>query len=263
MKRYVFLILGLLAIPVAAGDTAPESPSGTAPPAVIRPAPPPAAIQPAPPPAQSGTIQPAPPPATMEPAPPAASEPAVTHPAPIAPIPAPAAIKPPPTAAEPANPMTKLDKPIFTMVVLRTIKAPSVRGDVVAYNDTSVSIKTAIGVVTHKWIELTTPSACTLRARLIDKTKAEDWLTMATFAWGMNALDQARSAAMQALALDKTLKPRTDALLKSEPGLLLKPPPIPAESLPIADRTANATPLPPDAKPGELFPEVKSGKPRK
>lgn len=168
-----------------------------------------------------------------------------------------------PHFAPATQPAAAVAKPIFAAVVMRTTNAELIRGDVVAFDENTVTInvKTLPAPVTHKWTELTTSSACTLRARLIDKTNAQDWLTLATFEWGMGDVDKARSALAQAVHLDATLKPKADALLKTPPGQLIKPPPPPPTQTAEATTPADSG-TPPKGNEGELFPGVKGHKAR-
>jgi hypothetical protein len=168
----------------------------------------------------------------------------------------PAATQPDAATTEPA---TDIPNPIFATVFLRSASGEMIKGDVVSFDANTVTIKTFKGPLSHKWTELTTSSACTLRARLVDKTKADEWFTFATFAWGMGGLDQARAAVGQTLALDKTYKPKTDALLKSPPGELIKPAPKPTST---ADGTGDAPTTPVTGHEGELFPQVSGTKPK-
>ena len=51
-------------------------------------------------------------------------------------------------------------------------------------------------------------SACTLKARLLDKKNAQDWLNLATFAWGVGAKEQAQMRLSRCWPLIERLSPR-------------------------------------------------------
>ena len=147
-----------------------------------------------------------------------------------------------------------LPKTLYTEVLLRE-KNESLKGDLLSFDDIQLTIHRAKDDRQTKWTDLTPASAFTLRARLIDKTNPRHWLALGEFGWGMGACEQARPALTKAAAMDSSLKPETDSILKTKPGTLIEPPPA---------KVTSTDSSPPD-KPqknakdptGELFPNVK------
>src|SRR6478609_5588456 len=95
-----------------------------------------------------------------------------------------------------ADPVT-LDKPLYTEVFIRSATAQNnekVTGNLLKYDDQNLTIKTSKGERDLKWTDLTGTSAYALKRRLIDKSKAHDWLELGRFAWSMNAKEQAKTA---------------------------------------------------------------------
>lgn len=132
----------------------------------------------------------------------------------------------PPTTSAPAlmgllamgNPA--LPKKIYTEVLIRD-RAESVKGDLSGYDETVLTIRTAKGLQTLQWKDLTGASAFTLRARLIDKTQPRHWLALGAFGWGMGTREQARTAFDHAVGLDNSLRGEVESILRSEPGAYL------------------------------------------
>ncbi|MBV8780196.1 MAG: hypothetical protein JO353_02255 [Phycisphaerae bacterium] len=111
-------------------------------------------------------------------------------------------------------------KSLYTEVRLRTANAhdQKIVGNLVDYDDDSFAL--AIGNTKRqlKWSEITAASAFTLRSRLIDKTKADDWLALARFGWSMGATDQAKVAIGKALEINPKLRAQAEAITASPSG---------------------------------------------
>jgi hypothetical protein len=127
-----------------------------------------------------------------------------------------------------------LDKPIYTEVFVQTDAArnPKIAGNLLSYDDESLTIKTPREEKTLRWAELTPNSAFLLRQRLIDKTKAGDWLTLGRFGWSIGAKDQAKTALKTAVQLDADLKPQADEIQSRPAGEARAP------TKPVADPAA-------------------------
>lgn len=149
-------------------------------------------------------------------------------------------------------------KDVYTELYLRDGKSQPVRGTVLHWSEGDVTIKTAKGETTLPWTDATATSACLLRSRLIDKTSAKAWLELGTFAWGVNARDEARVALDRAAGLDPTMRPRADAILRTPAGALLKPAAPAAGDEPAAVITTGLNPAPPATQAGELFSNVQA-----
>src|SRR5688500_10642693 len=102
----------------------------------------------------------------------------------------------PPAAAQtfadedlPANfgPTTelKLDPPLTAIVYLRHENPGEVSGKLVRYSRHTLVILAAGKEKPLHWADLTPASAYTLRARLISKDKADDWLSLGAFAYSI------------------------------------------------------------------------------
>jgi hypothetical protein len=111
-------------------------------------------------------------------------------------------------------------KPLFTEVHLKQGNAhdSKIVGNLVSYDDDTLTINVGTTPRDLKWIDLTPASAFTLRSRLIDKSKAMDWLTLAKFAWSIDATDQTHTAVDKALSIDPKLKAQADEITAAAPG---------------------------------------------
>ena len=118
---------------------------------------------------------------------------------------------------DPAGQST-LPKPIPAYVAVRTEHGfEQVEGNLVAWDNDSVTIETRTGVRNLHWNNLSAASAYALRARLIDHTTASGWLELGTFGWQIGASD-ARAALAHAVKMDPALKDQVAAILKTPSG---------------------------------------------
>jgi hypothetical protein len=116
-----------------------------------------------------------------------------------------------------------LVKPIYAEVYLRAAQTQKISGMLLRYDEDSFVIKSSGGERSINWLDLTGSSLFTLRARLIDKKKAENWLNLGEEVWSLGATEQAQRAFDFALKLDPSVKARV-ADIKSKPaGNAIKP----------------------------------------
>lgn len=142
--------------------------------------------------------------------------------------------RPTPVSAAPASG----DKPAD--VYLRSGKMEEVVGTVVRFDDETVVLKTARGERSLRWLDMTGPSAFSLRARLADPANAVQQLSLGEMGWAMGMKDQAKTALARAVKIDSSLKPKADAVLGTELGAAVKQAkPDPATA------AASTTPKPP------------------
>ncbi len=120
------------------------------------------------------------------------------------------------TQAEP----TVLEKPLYAEVYLPSAGArlTKVSGNVTRYDDKQFTLQIVKEERTLTWNQITPNSAFTLRQRLIDKTKATDWLELGRFGWEIGASDQARVAFRQAVKIDASLQKSVDQILSKPPS---------------------------------------------
>lgn len=154
-----------------------------------------------------------------------------------------------------------LPKTVYTEVYLRE-NGQVVKGHLLEFTADELVVHNGKDLQRLQWKNLTGSSAFTLRSRLIDKTNPQEWLALGKFGWDMNAKEQATGALNRAVALDASLRPAVQDVLKSEAGVLIKPPaPTPvtpvADVNPIKDTTKKNTKPGKEGKPGELFPELR------
>jgi hypothetical protein len=123
------------------------------------------------------------------------------------------------------TPSTQPDRALYVEVYLRNPAGPNQRigGTLVTYDDQGPTIHTFKETRTFLWTELTPSSAFVCRSRVIDKTKAADWLDLGRFGWSIGAKDQALGALDRAVELDPTLRDAAKKIRDSTPGSALKP----------------------------------------
>src|SRR3954462_4911756 len=81
---------------------------------------------------------------------------------------------------------TRLDPPIYCEVYLpRTGGSDKVSGDLIRWDQQTLVIRNVKGERELRWTQITPASAFTLRARLIDKNKAQEWLELGKFGWSV------------------------------------------------------------------------------
>jgi hypothetical protein len=119
----------------------------------------------------------------------------------------------PPAGAELKE--TTLPKPLLAQVTLNE-KSEKVNGTLIRYDDKTLVIRTGKGERNLKWSDLTGGSQYALRAQLIDKKSATDWLEMAELAMRSDLRDQARTAVANAVRLDASAKLKGDAILRGQ-----------------------------------------------
>ncbi len=112
-----------------------------------------------------------------------------------------------------------LEKPVYAEVFLKGTSArpTKVSGNLTAYDEANFTLKVGKEDRTLAWMDITPTSAFTLRQRLIDKSKAGDWLELGRFGLDVGAKDQAQAALRQAVRLDASLKAKVDELLAGSP----------------------------------------------
>ena len=131
-------------------------------------------------------------------------------------------------------PPAALPKPIPAYVGVRTESGfEQVEGNLIAWDNDSVTIQTRTGPRHLQWNNLSAASAYALRARLIDHTTAGGWLELGTFGWQIGAKD-ARDALARAVKMDPTLKDQVAAVLKTPSGS--------AASVPVAAAAGGGPP---------------------
>ena len=134
--------------------------------------------------------------------------------------------------------MTELDKPMYVEVFVRgttpAAQNEKVSGDLLRYDDAALVVKSKGAERELKWAELSPSSAYVVKMRLIDKTKASDWLELGRFAWSMNIKDQARSALASAVKIDPSLKDEAASILASTAGAGLPKQDKPPTTIPAA-----------------------------
>src|SRR5690242_13871681 len=84
-----------------------------------------------------------------------------------------------------------LDKPLPAQITL-TEGNERLAGSLLKYDDDELTLRTGKGERTVKWSQLTGPSVYSLRAQLIDKKSAGEWLDLAELAMQHNLKDQAK-----------------------------------------------------------------------
>jgi hypothetical protein len=123
-----------------------------------------------------------------------------------------------------ADPVT-LEKPLYSEVFVRSTTNANnekVAGNLLRYDEQTLTIKTSKGERDLRWTDLTGTSAYALKSRLIDKNNSHDWLELGRFAWSMNAKEQARTALAAAQKLDASLKSEASSIVATEPGSAIK-----------------------------------------
>lgn len=102
-------------------------------------------------------------------------------------------------------------KPLYVEVFVPREQAPEkVAGDLLQWDEQSITLATLRGARTLAWTELTPTSAFVLRSRLINRSVAGDWLLLAEFGFRIGATEQAHVALATATRLDPTLKERAE-----------------------------------------------------
>lgn len=133
------------------------------------------------------------------------------------------------SSASKAGPSTQpvvLAKPLYVEVYVRsTTDRPNedVAGMLIQYDDKGPTINATHSSRTLRWAELTPSSAFVCRSRVIDKTKAADWLELGRFGWSIGARDQAIGALDQAVGMDQSLRETADAIRHSPIGSAMRP----------------------------------------
>jgi hypothetical protein len=110
-----------------------------------------------------------------------------------------------------------LVKPLYAEVYLRAAQTQKIAGSVLRYDDDAFVIKVSGSEREISWHDLTGTSAYALRARLIDKTKPDDWLHLGELVWSLGAPEPAQRAFDAAIKLDSSYKEKI-AQIKSTPA---------------------------------------------
>jgi hypothetical protein len=117
-----------------------------------------------------------------------------------------------------------LVKPVYAEVYLRTAQTQKISGSVLRYDDDGFVIKSSGSEREIKWLDLTGTSAYALRARLIDRSKPQDWLTVGEMAWSLGATEPAQRAFDAAIKLDASYKSKVDQIKSNPAGSAVKAP---------------------------------------
>lgn len=130
---------------------------------------------------------------------------------------APATLSPGPAVvwAEPTELRTPIDVDVYLPGDKRNEK---VSGKLLRWDEAGFTLRVGNDERTYTWTQITSGSAFVVRMRLIDRAKADDWLALGEFGWGLGAKDQARTALSTAARMDPSLKPKVDAILATAPG---------------------------------------------
>jgi hypothetical protein len=125
-----------------------------------------------------------------------------------------------------------------------------VAGKLTAFDEIGLTLSTRDGERQLSWTDLTPNSAFGVRARLIDRNDAADWLELGRFGWSINARDQARGALSNAMRIDRSVKPQVDEILASPAGSRVAPaaPPASQDEM-LTPEDAPATPGAPRSRP--------------
>jgi hypothetical protein len=115
-------------------------------------------------------------------------------------------------------------KPVYAEVYLRAAQGQKISGTILRYDDDTFVIKAPGGEREINWLDLTGTSAYALRARLIDKTKPDDWLKVGEMAWTLGASEPAQRAFDAAIKLDSSYKSQIDTIKSTPAGSAVKVP---------------------------------------
>lgn len=113
-----------------------------------------------------------------------------------------------------AEPVT-LDNPLYAEVFIPSAdkRLTKLSGQLIWYDQEQFGLKIGPEDRTLQWSEITPTSAFALRQRLIDKSRADQWLALGEWGWNLGAREQAKIALRQAIKLDSGLKKRADAIM--------------------------------------------------
>jgi hypothetical protein len=142
-----------------------------------------------------------------------------------------------------------LDKPLPVQLTL-TEKSERVAGSLLRFDDDSITVRTGRGERSIPWSKLTPPNHYALRAQLIDRKSAADWLELAELGMELNFKDQARVAVTEAGRLDPATKLKGDAILRGQGSAR---PAAGGEGVKLANTTDSATPGTPNTTTVDKF----------
>ena len=114
----------------------------------------------------------------------------------------------------------KLDPPLNAIVYLKHETPGEVSGRLLRYSRHTLVITAGGAEKPLHWADLTPSSAYTLRGRLINKDKADDWLALGAFGYSIGAKEQANTALSKAVSLDPSLKDKVQAVREGTSELL-------------------------------------------
>jgi hypothetical protein len=146
-----------------------------------------------------------------------------------------------------APPTSQPTASMYVEVYLRGEKRDvKVAGKLLEHDDERLVINAPGGSRELAWDQLTPNSAFTVKARLIDKTVANDWLALGKWGWEHGLEQQAKTALATARKLDTELGTQIDDVLSVEAGskvIPLKPAAAPGiASKPASDGSTTAGP---------------------
>jgi hypothetical protein len=110
---------------------------------------------------------------------------------------------------------TTLDKALFVQLTLRE-GGEKVSGGLVRYDEQTLVIKTGAGERELAWAKLTGGSEFAVRAQLIDRKSADEWLGLAELAMHNGLENQAKQAVAQAIRIDPKARLKGDAVLRGQ-----------------------------------------------
>lgn len=128
-----------------------------------------------------------------------------------------------------------------------------VAGRLTQHDGERLTIETAAGPRDLTWDQLTPSSGFTLKARLIDKTRAPEWIEIGRWAWQRGLESQARTAFAQATKIDGSLSSQVSAIVATASGSSVLAPTVPATAsrirVPATKPTVVETPAGEPSKP--------------
>jgi hypothetical protein len=119
-----------------------------------------------------------------------------------------------PSASVPPTTQRVRFKPMTVTVTLST-ETDKVTGELLAYDAEWLVIREKGEQRRLKWTFLSPLSRYTLRAQLIDRKAAADWLELADVAVKCNLMDQARANVANAARIDPSTRAKGDAILRA------------------------------------------------
>lgn len=108
----------------------------------------------------------------------------------------------------------RMSKPM-TVTVMLSDESTKLTGELVAFDKDYLLLKTSKGEQALKWTYLTPLNRYQLRAQLVDKSRAADWLDLAEVAMKCNLPGQAQVAIANATRIDPASRLKGDAIVRA------------------------------------------------